>query len=288
MLLRNILLVLLVCAWFNPLQQAFAHPHILDVKTGEEIDFQAMLADLADVQVIYIGESHGDAGHHRMQLTIIDALARKTPALAVGLEMFQVDFQQDLDRWVAGKLDENEFLPIYEQNWSWWPGYRPIFEYAKDRQVPLVALNISRDITRQVARNGFDSLTAEQLQGIEGAPCIVDPEYEDFIRRALGGHGHNQPNFFYFCEAQLLWDISMARHLARFIAKNPEHKILVLAGNGHSWKYGIPSQLRKIMPLAYRVILPEVRGRLDATNVGLNDADYLWRDFGADSWQAEY
>ena len=232
----SLLLVTLVLA--QPVQ---AHPHLLDIRTGAEISYRELLKDLASVQVVFIGESHDHPGHHRMQLTLIRDLEKQNPQLAVGLEMFQVDFQQDLDRWTRGELAESEFLPIFEQNWSWWPGYRPIFEHARDNSVPLLALNISREITRQVARSGFDSLDPGLLSDLEGVTCSVDPEYEAFIRRALGGHGHNRIDFIYFCEAQLLWDISMARHLVSYLEKNPDHKVVVLSGNGHSWKYGIPT-----------------------------------------------
>jgi len=225
------------------------HPHILQLDSGQEIDYQALLDELSSVQVIHIGESHDHAGHHRMQAEIIRGLVGRGLKVAVGLEMFRVDAQAALDSWTGQELDVVDFEAVFNQNWSWWPEYRPLFLSLREQKLPLLALNISRDITRQVARNGFGSLTAEQLKGIAGAPCIVDPTYAAFIRRALGEHEQEDDNFTFFCEAQLLWDIAMARHLADFLAKNPQHKIVVLAGSGHSWKYGIPAQLCKYPPV---------------------------------------
>ena len=84
-------------------QPVQAHPHLLDIRTGTEISYHDMLKDLASVQVVFIGESHDHSGHHRMQLTLIRDLEKQNPQLAVGLEMFQIDFQQDLDRWTRGR-----------------------------------------------------------------------------------------------------------------------------------------------------------------------------------------
>lgn len=74
----------------------------------------------------------------------------------------------------------------------------------------------------------------------------------------------------------MLWDSVMAWNLLRFLEANPEHKIVVLAGNGHAWKRGIPAQIRRRSSIPYRVILPEIPGRLERANVSLEDADYLW------------
>jgi uncharacterized iron-regulated protein len=263
---------------------AQAHPHILDLEKKQDLDFDQLLEEIKDAQVIFIGELHDQEGHHRMQLEVIRGLTRLGKSVAVGLEMFQQDYQGALDKWVAGEMTEEGFVLAYNQNWSMWPIYRPIFIEARSRQTPMVALNVSRSVTRQVARSGFESLTEGQREGLEGVSCRVDPAYEDFIRRALGGHGHGQPNFIYFCEAQLLWDAVMARNIDNYLERHPETTLVVLAGSGHSWKHGIAHQLDQIADRSYKVILPEVRGRIDRSNAQLRDADYLWLDSGPQGW----
>lgn len=285
MIIRNFLISALVLFTLALAAPSWSHPHILALEQGEEISFNELIDALSKVQLIFLGELHDHDGHHQMQLEIIRALQERGRPLAVGLEMFQRDYQGALDKWVAGEMPENNFVMVYQQNWSMWPKYRPIFLFARERGVPMVGLNISRDLTRQVAREGFDSLTDEQRRGLEGIACRVDPAYEEFIRRALGGHGHGMPNFIYFCEAQLLWDAAMARNLLRFLKDNPEHQVVVLAGSGHSWKYGIPFQVTELAEVSYRVVLPEVRGRIDRANASAADADYLWLDFGDDGWR---
>jgi uncharacterized iron-regulated protein len=262
---------------------AIAHPHILDVATGEVIDFHQLIDKLEKTSVVFIGEHHDHAGHHQMQLEVIRALAEKQ-RVAIGLEMFQAEDQQALDNWTTGTTSVEEFRQIYQHNWGWWSLYEPIFSYARQQQIPMVGLNLPRSITRQVAMSGFSSLDEEQVSFLGGMTCSVDATYEDFIRRAVGSQGHGNFDFTNFCEAQLVWDKTMARYMAHYLKNNPDKTAVVLAGNGHAWKYGIPTQIADLGYKDVLVLLPEVRGRLSRDQVTPADADYLWLDFGDGSW----
>jgi uncharacterized iron-regulated protein len=222
-----------------------------------------------------MGEMHDNLGHHRAQLQVISALKDAGVPVVVGLEMFRRENQGALDLWVAGKMSEENFLKIYRQNWSLWPVYRDIFNYARQEKVPLLGLNLSREITLQVARNGFASLSPRQLGELPVVRCDVDARYQDFIRRSLGGHAHNGTRFLNFCEAQLLWDNVMAQTLVDYLARYPDVTIVVLAGSGHAWRHGIPEQVRRRSAVKLRVLLPEVPGRIDPETITLNEADYL-------------
>ena len=184
-------------------------------------------------------------------------------------------------------MDEAAFLPIYNETWSMWPLYREIFTSARDAGIPLIGLNTSRELTKQVASQGLASLPEEAREALGPIPCVVDPDYMQFIRQSMGGHGGMGTTFLYFCEAQLLWDVVMARNLTDYRREYPERKMVVLAGSGHSWKYGIPSRLTE-SGLNYRVILPEMPGRLDRRTARVEDADYLWLDEGEGSWERGY
>ena len=55
--------------------------------------------------------------------------------------------------------------------------------------------------------------------------------------------GTQEKEFVNFCEAQMVWDKSMAWHLMGYLKKNPDTTMVVLAGVGHAWKRGISEQL---------------------------------------------
>ncbi|MBD1400418.1 ChaN family lipoprotein [Pelovirga terrestris] len=280
----RMLLLITIILWFQVIS-ASAHPHILHVATGEILDFRQLVEKLEQTRVVFIGEQHDHAGHHQMQLEVIRTLA-KQQEVAIGLEMFQAEDQQALDDWIAGTSSVEEFRQIYQRNWGWWSLYEPIFSYARQQQIPMVGINLPRSITRQVAISGFSSLDQEQVSFLGGMTCSVDATYEDFIRRAVGSHGHGSFDFLNFCEAQLVWDKAMAGYMSRYIQNNPKQTAIVLAGNGHAWKYGIPTQMADVGYKDYLVLLPEVAGRLTRHQVTLEDADFLWLDEGEGSWIA--
>ena len=282
---KEIIVLLFFCVMVLCIaSSALGHPHIINASTKAEIHPQELIDDLQKAQVIFIGEFHDHKGHHSAQLDIISALQKQDGRLAVGLEMFRHDSQQALDQWVENQLTESEFLPIYEDNWSVWPNYSAIFEFARDRGTKLIGLNISREITAHVARSGFDSLPEDLRQRLGNVQCIVNPTYTSYIRKALGGHGGHGSKYLFFCEAQLLWDTMMAKHIVDFINNNPDYRVVVLAGSAHSWKFGIPRQLLEQADISYRVLLPEVFGRVDRLDVDDEIADYLWLDVGDDGW----
>ena len=277
--------ILLACiVWMAP-AAALAHPHLLDVKEKVEIAPDVMLDDLRQAQVIFVGELHDNPGHHQAQLSIIDALDNDERPLAIGLEMFRRDSQEDLDVWTAGKSSFLEFMQAYQRNWAMWPVYSRIFMHARNENVKMIGLNIPRTITGKVARNGYKSLSSEERLLLGNVQCEVNQAYGEYIRQAMGGHGGHGDQFLYFCEAQLLWDTIMARNLVDFLKENPDYRVVVLAGSGHAWKFGIPRQLVEQAEISYRVILPEIIGRIDRRNVNDKVADYLWLDEGADGWE---
>jgi uncharacterized iron-regulated protein len=165
-----------------------------------------------------------------------------------------------------------------------WPAYHGIFRHARNANVKMLGLNIPREITRKVASSGFQSLSAEERQMLGDVQCQVNPIYGNFISQAMGGYGGHGSQYLYFCEAQLLWDTMMAHNLVEFLKENPDYRVVVMAGSGHAWKFGIPRQMLEEADISYRVILPEVIGRVDRRNVTREITDYLWLDEGEDGW----
>ncbi len=251
---------------------------VFRVKDGKTIGFERMIDDLKKADLVFVGETHDNELHHRMQLDIIKALYEAKAAVAVGFEMFTTESQKDLDRWVSGDLPQEEFIKIYYRNWGFpWPLYRDILTYVREKKIPAVGLNLPPDVTRKVARSGFSSLTKEEREKLPAETgCAVDEKYMKFIRRAYAMHGHGGRQFLYFCEAQLMWDQVMARNLLSFLDKNHRRTVIILSGNGHAWKRGIPEQVHNFSEkTSYRVTLPDVPGNIDPSNITIEDTDYI-------------
>ena len=247
-----------------------------DVAGSREIAAKQVLAEIAKSRLVLVGEHHTNQRHHAIQLKIIKMLHEAGLPVAVGMEMFSSESQSSLDDWVDGRIDEKEFEKIYFDNWNYpWEMYSGILKYARDENIPLVGLNVPREITRQVAYHGFKSLSEKQKDKIANVTCRVDKAYMEYIRKAFGAHGHGNLNFIYFCEAQLVWDTAMAINALKYLSANPNSVMVILAGAGHVRKQAIPAQVRERSNDPYTVILPEVSGSIQKNSVSSNDVDYL-------------
>ena len=271
--------ILLVSVLISPLTaDPWDSLKIYSLDAKSLVSRESFTATLAAQRIVLVGERHTVVGHHQGQLEVVKMLNEKGVPAAIGMEMMRRDSQPFLDAWIRGELDEDEFQAIYLDNWNYaWSLYRPIFIYAREHRIPIVGLNVSREITRQVAREGFDSLSDTQREGLPFVTCSVDDDYMTFIREAYGAHGHGQMKFDHFCEAQLVWDKAMAVNALRYIDQAPERVMVILAGTGHVRKGGIPRQLDTFGDVPYQVILPEIPSVLDSRTIDVNDADFLLR-----------
>ena len=249
---------------------------LFDLNRGTELPLSEAVADLKKSSIVLVGEHHSKVQHHRAQLAVIRALEEAGVEVAIGLEMFRHESQPALDKWVAGEIDAQRFKKIYYDNWNFpWQAYSMIFEYARERKIPMIGLNVPREITRKVSRNGFKSLSPKQKGQLAEVSCVVDQQYMNYIRQAFGGHGHGQLNFIYFCEAQMVWDTAFAVYSLDYLKKHPNAVVVLLTGVGHAQKGAVPRQIHIRSNVPYTIILPEVTGGIDRESVSSNEADYL-------------
>ena len=122
------------------------NPTVIDLSSL--MTMESLVQKVSDNRVIFVGESHDRYEHHLNQLAVIENQHARYPVLAIGLEFFQQPFQPVLDDYIAGKIDEAEFIrrTEYFERWRFdYRLYRPIFSYAREHGIPLIALNIERD-----------------------------------------------------------------------------------------------------------------------------------------------
>jgi uncharacterized iron-regulated protein len=254
------------------------HLRAYRVSDGKTITFEKMIGEVSRADIIFTGEVHDNGRHHHLQLEIIKGLSAAGVSLAIGLEMLPKESQGTLDRWVEGKVSLDDFKRFYETYWSQsWQLYRDIFLYARDHRIPLIGLNIPDEISRKVRESGFSSLSDREIKLLPpGLSCNVDEKYMEHILRAFAQHENDHKTFINFCEAQLLWDKSMAWYLLDYRKTHPARQVVVLTGITHAWKWGIPDQLRQFSGESnYRVLLPEIPSVVAPGTLTIDDADYL-------------
>jgi uncharacterized iron-regulated protein len=260
-----------------------------DVCRDRVINPQAALRELAQVDVVYLGETHDRAADHQTQLQIIQEIQQRNSKLAIAMEMFQHPYQGILNRYLKGQLSEQELVEQSEYNQRWgfpWEYYAPILRFAKAKHLPILALNTPTEITRQVASAGLESLTPKQRQLIPPLSEIRtdNPEYRQLLAKTFRQHQHfshgNSADFDRFFLAQVLWDETMAAGITKFLKANPNHQVVVLAGQGHIvYGYGIPSRVARRLKdqqvVQRSVLLSPAKDNLSNTKQVI--ADFIWQ-----------
>ena len=214
-------------------------------------------------KIVYVGEYHDRFAHHNVELQIIKGLFQKDPKIAVGMEMFQRPFQKTLDEYVSGSIDEREFLKKseYFKRWGFdYNLYKPILDYVRAEKIPVVALNLSREITDKVAKTGMDSLTNDERKDVPEQMDFSDMEYRERLRQVFDQHGAaSERSFDFFLQAQILWDEGMARSIDDYLRKNADQRMVVMAGVGHlAYGSGVPKRTFRRNGLPYATVLSDV------------------------------
>ncbi|HHH40244.1 MAG TPA: PDZ domain-containing protein [Sedimenticola sp.] len=250
-------------------QQVRAHQgeetRVLDLRQSREL--KQIIPLLAEKRVVYVGETHDQYSHHLTQLEIIRELYRRNPDLAIGLEFFQWPFQPALDRYIAGETGETGLLQESEWYDRWiydYRLYRPIIAFAREKGIPLVALNVPKELVARVSSVGLAGLDEAERAKLPAEIDSGDQAYRQRLKKVFQRHaGMSGKRFDRFVEVQLLWDEGMARSVADYLKAHPGRRMVVLAGSGHlMFGSGIPNRVNRRLPVTSAIVLPGDRLQL--------------------------
>ncbi|MGI4734969.1 MAG: ChaN family lipoprotein [Janthinobacterium lividum] len=251
---------------------------------GQVADYDQMLAQLAQADVVLFGEQHNDPIAHWLELQVAKDLTQaKGPGkLVLGLEMFERDVQPLVAQYAAGTLPDSAF----ERQSRPWPNYatdyRPLLQFARDEKISVVGTNAPRRYAQQVARGSLtalDKLPANEKAYLAPLPLKVDFELPGYKKMAAmfgdapahgGGGGRT------IIQAQALKDATMATYIRQSIA--PGQLLLHFNGSYHSDNHdGIVAYLRQYAPkLRVKTISTVSQEQLQTlTKENLALADYV-------------
>ncbi|TVQ85470.1 MAG: PDZ domain-containing protein [Chromatiaceae bacterium] len=231
---------------------------VLEVSRLTTLD--TLLERLADRRVVYVGEVHDRYEDHLSQFAIIRGLHQQGAPLAIGMEFFQQPFQEVLDDYVAGRIDEAEMLrrSEYFERWRFdYRLYRPLLTYAHTHGLPVIALNLPTELTRKVGAGGLEALNEIERAQLPTSIDRSDAEYRAHLEAIFAQHPQGpDADFERFLEVQLLWDEGMAERAATFLQTHPDHRLVVLAGAGHiEYGRGIPNRLARRLAVPAATVL---------------------------------
>jgi uncharacterized iron-regulated protein len=262
--------------------------------SGKAKTFDDLLHRLRGVDVIFLGESHDDPVAHYLQARLLrlthEQRSKPAPArpLALSLEMFERDVQSVLDEYLSGLITEQHFLASSRPWNNYKQDYRPLVEFARANQLPVLAANAPRRYVNRVSRLGAASLNTipdPQRRGLpplpygeasaayaakfnalmkehgpkktepkkdtkapKPPPAAAPPKVESDPRRGL--------------EAQSLWDATMAYSIAEFLLRSPQAQVIHLNGRFHTEKrLGIADHLLRYRPGTSFVVVTMVSAK---------------------------
>jgi uncharacterized iron-regulated protein len=265
---------------------ALAVDAIVDTTEGRQIDAGQAAARLDGVSLLLVGETHDSREAHRVQQRILEALVAHGRRVRIGFEMLQADKQPVLDRWSRGELTEAAFVDEvgwYEHWGVSWRYYREILRLARDRRLPVVGLNVPREIISTVRAEGFDALSKDQASRLPPDIEATDAEHLALFKAYMGGggaHGSTDADAWAGLQrAQATWDAVMARYAVAALgdAPDPQTIVVVLAGSGHvAYGLGIERQARRSFRGRIATLVPVAMPLGSATSVSASLGNIVW------------
>ena len=249
---------------------------------GKPADYNKMLAQLAQADVVLFGEQHNDPIAHWLELQVARDLAqRKQGQLVLGFEMFERDVQPQVEQYNTGELTDQAF----EADSRPWPNYttdyKPLLQLARQQKLRVVGTNVPRRYATQVAKGSLSALNAlpdTEKAWLAPLPITVDfelPGYKN-MQAMFGGSATHASGVQNIIQAQALKDATMAY----FIRQNRQQGQTMLHFNGsyHSDNHdGIVWYLKQAEPqlkiLTISTVSQEQLKNLDKDNQ--QKADYV-------------
>ncbi len=231
---------------------------VLAGDSDERVPFDELIEELAASDAVFLGEQHTDETTHRFQRAVYERLlAAKEGKVVLALEMFDRDVQGDLNRYLAGEIDEAAFLQAARPWSNYQEAYRPLIEKAKEAGAPVVAANFPAPLRTQVAMGGAEAVAALDADQRGQTPREYLPNSPDYWKRvdnAIRSHAgmmtaESDDERLY--SVQSLWDNAMGEACADALDNHPDHLVLHINGGFHSaYGDGAVAQLRKRKPEA--------------------------------------
>lgn len=279
----------------HPLSAGSAQALIVASPNGSLVPESVLDAAMTHARLVAVGEKHDSAPHHQVQAELLAHLADLSPRTGVGFEMISYEDQAVLDAFSNGSMSEADFAAFWKKAWGFdYSLYKPVFDEARRRRLPLYALNAPSELVRAVAKKGLAGLTpAERSRLPERIEESADARYREFVLEAVSSHKlsallDTDPAVIERrIQAMAVWNETMGEQAARRVAEG--RTLFLVAGQGHLlYGAGVPESARRrgvgttvvVLPYPFEpeagLGVPEMLARLrDPAQGELQQADYF-------------
>ena len=230
---------------FSQKEQAF----VIYKSNGKKASYKQMKALALENQLVFFGEFHDNPISHWLEFELmLDLFAQHQSNLVLSFEMFEQDQQAILNDYLNGKLSDKQF----KDSCRLWPNYetdyKPLLDFAKEKQLKVIAANIQRKYASLLFKKGraaLDTLSPLIKSQMAAVDFPVDTTLSQYqVVKEMGAHmGANM------VEAQAIKDATMAKFI--LAAMKNETRILHFNGAFHTdFKQGILWYIWKEKPEA--------------------------------------
>lgn len=233
---------------------------IYDTKASKEVTFDQMMSELKNYRIVMVGESHTNQLYHDVEYEVIKGLFEAGKPVALALEMYNPKQDEALAKWSSGSTDPNTFMEQTDFLTTWGHNYRyykAIFDYAREKHIPIYGANIDKKYTSKIGRSGVSSLTEDDLQALPEIDSTTI-EHKFLIKVLMQGMDATMPDQFNnMYPAQSLWDAAMGEGAIRAAEKHPDATVVLLAGSGHViYNIGIGRIIKDRSNLSFASVVP--------------------------------
>lgn len=249
---------------------------IVAAADGARLDRVALARRLANADVIYLGEQHGNPHHHAAQLEVLAALLVSGRRPAVAFEAVSVPQTSELTAFVLSQpIPGHAIDPVArlrdELGWktgSEWRDYGPLLEFARHNKLRVAGIDLPRSLRRRITRVGVEGLNAVERAQLRDSG-FADAAYEALMRERLNAAhcGFAPPELVTRLYATwLARNDTMAMAVTALAAERPEEPVVVILGFGHvANNMGVYERVAHQAP-ALRQLNIGLRGRSNDTN----------------------
>jgi len=244
---------------------------VWDARAARYVAPEQLFERAAKARHVLLGETHDNAGHHRLQLRVLEALAARGETRVLAMEQLDSDRQPAIDaaRAVGADAERLADAASFERKGWNWPLYKPLVEFALAHGWPLAAANLSRSDARAVVTDPARSRLPPP------APAVLAALERDII----DGHCGAAPpaaRLTGMVAAQRARDARMAEVLAA-----QRTATVLIAGIGHVRRdRGVPLYLpgEDVLSIGFVEVQEDKRAPRDYFDGFATSAsfDYIW------------
>ena len=247
------IIILLLVSFVSIIEAQNKRAYHLFKDNGEVANYEEMIRDLADSDMVFFGEYHTNPISHWLQLEMSQSFFNiKGEELFFGAEMFESGNQLVLNEYLNGLYPEDKMIPEITQMWgNYKTDYKPLVEMAKDNSLRFIATNIPRRYASMINNMGIGALKVLSPEALS----LIGPELEKYFDPTVKAYAemadhmgdHVPPNMLNIQTAQAAKDATMAHFALNNFSKG--NLLFHFEGSYHSnYGQGIIWWVNRIQP----------------------------------------